>query len=356
MGSAASAHSRSVASTAEAFDSQHEIATWDVERVAEFLDGEAECSAVAAYARAHAVDGAAVLKMDKPTLIEITGTTDAGVTATRRLLELLHPVESKPPTKEVGGDGIDDASDAAADAKAEADIDHSDKLDSSYQSTRLVHSKGSVFLAGVNRGAASAVNASELERGSASGFEYKDGFQVCYHSKVFGTITKRLGAGAMGTVYDFEYESEETEGGVTHVVRRRAALKTIRSDASAKEVEELEKLLTTEVSIVFAAGRSPQIASVINVLIPLPDVDTNAKGTMLVCDLIDGGDFEEATHSGEKKSNGELKHDFAGRLYSDEGAKTWPLASVLLQIFKGFEHIHGRGIIHQVRRRRERES
>ena len=339
MGSAASAHSRYPASATEAVvESPLEIEKWDVERVAEYLDGDAECSAAAAYARSHTIDGAAALKMDEATLTKI-----AGVTVTRRLLELLHPAELHPPAKEVGG-GDHDASDAAADAKAEGD--QSNTPDSSYQSTRIVHSKGSILLAGVNRGAASAVNASELETGSASGFEYEDGFQVRYGGEVFGTIIKRLGAGAMGTVYHFEYDdSEVMEGG-----RQRAALKTIRSDASAKEVYKLENELTTEVSIAFAAGRSPQIASVINTLIPLPGVDTNAKGIMLVCDLIDGGDFEEAMHSGAKKSNGELKHDYAGRLYSDKFAEIWPLASVLLQILKAFAHIHGRGIIHQVPR------
>ena len=81
MGSAASAHSRYPASATEAVvESPLEIEKWGVERVAEYLDGDAECSAAAAYARSHTIDGAAALKMDEATLTKI-----AGVTVTRRL-------------------------------------------------------------------------------------------------------------------------------------------------------------------------------------------------------------------------------------------------------------------------------
>ena len=69
---------------------------------------------------------------------------------------------------------------------------------------------------------------------------------------------------------------------------------------------------------------------------------------MLICDLIDGGDLEEAMHSGKKRLDGDLVHDYRGTLYSEEGAKTWPLISVMLQVLKGFDHIHNRGILHQV--------
>jgi len=68
---------------------------------------------------------------------------------------------------------------------------------------------------------------------------------------------------------------------------------------------------------------------------------------MLACEKVDGVDLEENMHSGAKKNN-KLVFDYRGKLYSDEGAATWPLISILLQIFKAFDHIHGRGIIHQV--------
>ena len=58
---------------------------------------------------------------------------------------------------------------------------------------------------------------------------------------------------------------------------------------------------------------------------------------LLLCDLVDRGDLEAA-----------MGKDYRGELYSEEGAKTWPLPSVTLQILLGFFHMHVRGILHQV--------
>ena len=55
-------------------------------------------------------------------------------------------------------------------------------------------------------------------------------------------------------------------------------------------------------------------------------------------------------HSGERKRKGELKDDYSGKLYTEHGVKTWPLASITLQIMLGLKHLHEHGIIHQVGR------
>ena len=40
--------------------------------------------------------------------------------------------------------------------------------------------------------------------------------------------------------------------------------------------------------------------------------------------------------------------DYAGELWGGPSAAKWPLASITLQIFLGFRHVHARGILHQV--------
>ena len=326
------------------------FAEWDVERLAEYLDAEAkecatdgeakkESAAVVAFVRANSIDGAAALEMNESRITEFVGKKFSDVNpVTRRLLELRRTF----------------VADRDVEGKSAAEDDDATPH---FQSTRVVRSEGSIFLMGVNRGMASAVNASELQE-EACGVEYEEGFEVRSGGKTFGVVGKRLGMGAMGTVYAFDYAGrrnshttaiEEPGGDESH----RCALKTARSNASPSEVKKLDNALATEVSICFACGRSPQIASVVDTLIPQAGVETNAKGLMLVCDLVDGGDLEEAMHSGAKLRNGALKHDYQGMLYSDAGATTWPLSSILLQIFKGFAHIHERGIIHQVIPRNE---
>ena len=120
------------------------------------------------------------------------------------------------------------------------------------------------------------------------------------------------------------------------------AVKAIREDASEKQRGAMEKELAVEVSIGFALGRSPLVASVISMVVILPGVESTAKDMLLLCDLVDGGDLEEAMHSQP------VKEDYLGYLYTEEGTNQWPLASLTLQIFTAFSHIHGRGVIHQV--------
>ena len=109
-------------------------------------------------------------------------------------------------------------------------------------------------------------------------------------------------------------------------------------------------------------GRHALIASVVRMVVPLPGVETSAKGLLLLCELVDGGDLEEAMSS--KAAVRKCQPDYAGHLWDAPSATTWPLAAVTLQIFHGLKHVHERGIIHQVAtekrertdRRTERES
>ena len=78
---------------------------------------------------------------------------------------------------------------------------------------------------------------------------------------------------------------------------------------------DLDKKLAVECAIAFAMGRSPFTASVRRMVVPgLPDMETTARGMLLLCDLVDRGDLEEAMGKG-----------YRGELYSEEGATTWPL-------------------------------
>ena len=131
------------------------------------------------------------------------------------------------------------------------------------------------------------------------------------------------------------------------------AAKAVRADASAKARLEMEKQLAVEVSINFTLGRHALIASVVRMVVPLPGVTTTAKGLLLLCELVDCGDLEVAmsTEAAVRVS----KPDYAGTLWNAPSATTWPLASITLQIFLGFTHVHSRAIIHQVRER-ERSS
>ena len=184
---------------------------------------------------------------------------------------------------------------------------------------------GLSFFAGFGCGALHA-NVSNLSA-DASLAPYEEGFVVEQDGAKLGTITKILGEGGFGTVYSFEL----ADG-------RRCAAKTIKKTLASNALK-LEKSLAVECSIGFALGRSPLAASVIRMVVPdLPDLKTNAKGMMLLCDLIDCGDLQEA-----------MGKDYRGKLYSDEGVAKWPLASITLQIYAGFHHVHERGIIHQAR-------
>ena len=167
--------------------------------------------------------------------------------------------------------------------------------------------------------------------------EYADGTIITHDGETIGEITKSLGKGGMGSVFELKLAAGD-----------RVAAKSVRADLSKDQQEKLEKALAKEVAIAFSAGRAPQIASVIRVLIPFPDIDTTVTGLLLLCDLVDGGDLEEAMHSGKKWASGSLVQDYTGgKLYSKEGTATWPLASITLQILLGLNHLHRHDIIHQ---------
>ena len=145
----------------------------------------------------------------------------------------------------------------------------------------------------------------------------------------------------MGTVHLFQPSGE---GAVP------CAAKTVRSGVSAKARHEMEKQLAVEVSISFVLGRHALIASVVRMVVPLPGVATTAKGgLLLLCELVDGGDLEEAMST--KAAVRKMQPDYAGTLWDAPSAATWPLASITLQIFLGFAHVHSRAIIHQARER-----
>ena len=168
----------------------------------------------------------------------------------------------------------------------------------------------------------------ELGAVDSSALVYEDGYEIEQGGVKIGTILKRLGGGAYGTVYLFSL----TKGGEC------AAKAVSEVYTKADERRDLDKKLAVECAIAFAMGRSPFTASVRRMIVPgLPGVETTARGMLLLCDLVDRGDLEEA-----------MGKDYRGELYSEEGAKTWPLPSVTLQILLGFRHMHARGILHQV--------
>lgn len=200
-------------------------------------------------------------------------------------------------------------------------------------SCRSMWVSGRSYFAGVQRGYF-VMNMGEVSTTSApEKFRYADGDCIIHDGIEIGKIVKRLGQGNYGTVYSLQRPNG----------RGICAVKAIREDASEADRIRMEKELAIEVSIGFALGKSALVASVISMVVPLPGVKSTAKGLLLLCDLVDGGDLEEAMH---KKPESE---DYNGLLYTDEGMAQWPLASITLQIFTAFAHIHSRGVIHQVR-------
>ena len=166
--------------------------------------------------------------------------------------------------------------------------------------------------------------------------EYTDGYEIEHDGQHICTIAGRLGKGAMGTVY----RAQSRDG-------REFAVKAVSADKSPAEIAEMQGQLALETSIGFAMGRHPLIASVIGVVVVVPGSKTTAKGLLLLCGKIDCGDLEGAMSS--KEAVRIQKPDYAGSLWSEPSATTWPLASITLQIFIGFTHVHERGVLHQVR-------
>jgi serine/threonine protein kinase len=102
-------------------------------------------------------------------------------------------------------------------------------------------------------------------------------------------------------------------------------------------------VLMREAAICFLLGKAPFIASIHQVLVPLPN--NKIAGTLLVSDLGDKGDLKSMM--GDLNDKGNLKSPFRGPLYDTENIKTWPLRSIMLQIYLGLDHIYSKGVIHQ---------
>ena len=400
MGSGASALSGSANYLAEVKDGAESSAgleLWDVERVAESLERDADLASLAPYARALKITGAAALRMDEAKLeFVLQDVDDQPPVAPRALFERIQAAiphsEPKSSTRSdknegdnviIGSDGMnappadaipighdpltslantndeslieecgiianakeddnvdninDDKTDNTNGIRAKYD-DADEKNDRDHRSFKAQYDPvtGRSFFAAFDFG----VLNSKFLNGSEDGdkkCEYTNSAMIVYGGETIGEIIKRLGKGGMGAVYELRLASGKS-----------VAAKSVRADLKPAEQTKLEKSLAREVAIGFSAARGPQIASVIRVLIPLPGVETTIAGLLVLCDLVDGGDLEEAMHSGERKRNGELKDDYSGKLYTEHGAKTWPLASITLQIMLGLNHLHEHGIIHQV--------
>ena len=163
---------------------------------------------------------------------------------------------------------------------------------------------------------------------------YPDNFVITADGSEIGTILRKVGQGAMGTVYQMILVHGST-----------CAVKTVRSDVADEVRAEHEKLLAIEVTFGFAMGRSPFVMTVIRMVVALPDIPTTANGLLLLCDFVDGGDLEEAMST--KEAVRREQPDYKGKLWQ-ELASVWPVASITLQIFKAFEHCHAHGVFHQV--------
>ena len=164
------------------------------------------------------------------------------------------------------------------------------------------------FFAAIDIGVLHAkIDASEGSDDGTRRPEYATGTVITHDGEEVGEIISKLGEGGMGSVFELRL----TNGTLV-------AAKAARANLSAAERSKLEKALVREVAIGFSAGRGPQIASVIRVLIPLPDIESTTTGLLVLCDLCGGGDLEEAMHSGKKKGNGVLVEDYAGTLYENE--------------------------------------
>ena len=162
---------------------------------------------------------------------------------------------------------------------------------------------------------------------------YPDDFIVSFDGVTVGTILRKVGQGAMGTVYQMRL----ADGSV-------CAAKAVRSDVSPKERNEREKQLAAEVTFGFTMGRSPFVMSVFRMVVALPGTETTAKGLLLLCAFVDGGDLEEAMST--KDAVRREQPDYKGDLW-ERKSTVWPVASVTLQIFMAFEHCHDRGVFHQ---------
>ena len=81
-----------------------------------------------------------------------------------------------------------------------------------------------------------------------------------------------------------------------------------------------EKQLAVEVSISFSLGRHALIASVGRMVVPLPGGATTAKGLLLLCELVDCGDLEEAMST--KAAVRRFQPDYKGTRWDEPQAST----------------------------------
>ena len=166
-------------------------------------------------------------------------------------------------------------------------------------------------------------------------FKYPPGFVISVGRSEVGTIVGKVGQGAMGDVYKMRL----VDGSF-------CAAKTIKADLPIEKRRKEEEKLANEVTFGFAMGRSPLVMAVIRTVMALPGTTTTAKGLLLLCDFVDGGDLEEAMST--KEAVRKAQPDYKGDLWEAEATR-WPVASITLQIFMAFEHCHARGVSHQVR-------
>ena len=168
--------------------------------------------------------------------------------------------------------------------------------------------------------------------------DYEKNFEILQGGKAIGTIVRPLGSGAYGTVYLFELGDHQA--GQESTEERYCAAKAAKANLDAQGRARVEKAMAVECSIGFAMARSAHAASVVRMIVPdLPDLSTNARGALLLCDYCDSGDLKVA-----------MGEDYKGELYTrttDDGVRLWPLASVTLQIYLGLRHMHEHGILHQ---------
>ena len=166
---------------------------------------------------------------------------------------------------------------------------------------------------------------------------YQDGFVVLHDGEYVGRMGRVIGRGAMGTVRIF-------------LMRRRSnidmevAVKAVRADFSSAKRAAMEKDLAHEASAAFAIGRHALVASLIRMVVPLPGLESTAKNMLLFIDFVDAGDLELMMGTRQTYRR--------GRLYTEEGQARWPMASISLQIYLAFHHIHACAILHQVLRSR----
>ena len=189
MGSSASARADVVEE--EEPDASRRLAEWGVSRVAESLACDTDLAALAPYVQANAIDGASVASMDEAKLERILREVgDGAAVMPRALLERIHAVAAK-----------DD--EMCLIVAADEEGDEEEYVHPPLRAVRD-NSAGSIFWKGVERGALVVVSGEMAEMQSSlteeSTGDYNDGEVIYFAGQPVGTIIKRLGQGAMGTV------------------------------------------------------------------------------------------------------------------------------------------------------------